>query len=1019
MKLLTIKRQLLGIALFLFMPSMHAAELTGYYMITDSVIMLHFDDGYIDYHGLGEAAWHHDKPYISKIDLDLAMQPSSYSITSQDDSNYSTSLSPVNINRKSKGGDFSPVNNTVIIHEHFIYLKLPHPLQPRKSYSIDLGELAANQETIEILYEPQNMYSPTVHTNIIAYSTLSNLKFGYVYQWLGDGGSLNLNGYENNNFYLLNASTGDTAFTGKMTLRKDIETGEPDTYNNNDSPYYTMADVYQCDFSSFNQAGEYKLYVENIGCSHPFEIKEDAYREAFRQTAWGLYHQRSGPERSMPESPWPKGTDHMPGVNGFSIEYSEWRIMDGSNAFEELPAHATGEVFPTNPGEWMPKDPEDWGWGGYFDAGDFDRRHVHMSVSEHLLFAYELKPENFIDNELRIPENNNGIPDIIDEARWAIDMHRRLQGPTGGICGGMEENEHPKPGENSVTDSRPWYVYAEEPQASYHLAAANAQLAWCFALAGDMSENDSLISQAERVYKWAAENMREGDEDKVDEYRMRAAAWLFRYTGKEEYHRQFLNDYKNGVKDEFAFYSYMLNRHPDVNATIQNELKFDMYALANKRLEAGKKRAERWANFDMNGFHRVGGASTPYIFPLVFTYGFTGIQEYLDYAYTTADYFMGGNPINKVYVTGLGESHTETLLHLDSWFDGVDPMVPGIVPYGLHTYGKWMDSGSGNVYQPLGNFESCYPSWQEWPSHEIWFENRYLIIQNEFTVQQTQGPATAAYAYLSAPIHPEGIAVEAVSINYDSLNLFTGTTFRLIASVSPYDAANKNLTWSSGDESIIKVNDGVIDILKEGKTYVYIESEDGGYRDSCLVSAVDYVELTGINIIEEDLELTEGQTDTLHVEIIPENATYGNFSISVEDTAIASINDDLILAAKKPGATIIRAVSNAGELSDEMNLTVLKDRTGREKYTGQQDLWIWPNPCTGFFFVESPDPFTSILNVKINSPDGRVLINKEYNTSGQKKITINCNKLPAGIYFVNISQKDGAGYQEKKIIVRH
>ncbi|MGC9343146.1 MAG: glycoside hydrolase family 9 protein, partial [Bacteroidales bacterium] len=499
----------------------------------------------------------------------------------------------------SKGGDFSPVNKTVIIHDHYLYLKLPHPLKKGKNYSIDLNGMAENTAVVEFLYDPLNMISPSVHANIIAYSTNSSLKYAYVYQWMGDAGPLNLDGYSGNNFYLIDISSNDTAFTGQMTLRKDLETGEPDTYNSNDSPHYAMADVYECDFSSFNQSGEYKLYVEKIGCSYPFEIKEDAYREAFHQTAWGLYHQRSGPERDLPWSSWYKGTDHMPGVNGFTIEYSEWRIMDGANAFEELPAHATGEVFPANPGDWMPEDPDDWGWGGYFDAGDFDRRHVHMIVSEYLLLAYELKPENFIDNELKIPENNNGIPDIIDEARWAIDMHRRLQGPTGGICGGMEQNEHPKPGENSVTDSRPWYVYAEEPVASYHLAAANTQLAWCLALAGDISETDSLISQAERVYTWAGENMRSGDESKVAEYRMKAAAWLFRYTGKKKYHDQFQLDFSKGIRDDFAVWVYINTDHPLIKESIKNDLKFEIYEEANKLLAAGKKRAYRWANFDM------------------------------------------------------------------------------------------------------------------------------------------------------------------------------------------------------------------------------------------------------------------------------------------------------------------------------------------------------------------------------------------------------------------------------------
>ncbi|MGC9343147.1 MAG: carbohydrate-binding protein [Bacteroidales bacterium] len=285
---------------------------------------------------------------------------------------------------------------------------------------------------------------------------------------------------------------------------------------------------------------------------------------------------------------------------------------------------------------------------------------------------------------------------------------------------------------------------------------------------------------------------------------------------------------------------------------------------------------------------------------------------------------MGGNPINKVYVTGLGESHVETLLHLDSWFDGIDPMVPGIVPYGLHTYGSWMDNGSGNVYQPLGNFESCYPNWQDWPSHEIWFENRYLIIQNEFTVQQTQGPATGAYAYLCAPLHTTGIEVQEISLNYDTIDLDKGTSLRLIAAISPYDAENKNISWYSGDPSAVIVQDGIINAIGEGEAWIYTESEQGSFKDSCLVKSSENIEVSGINILEEAVEILQGSRDTLHAVIIPENATNPDFSWSVENSVLVDIDREGVIIAKEPGQTTITATTDQGTFTDQSQVTVLE-----------------------------------------------------------------------------------------------
>ena len=54
------------------------------------------------------------------------------------------------------------------------------------------------------------------------------------------------------------------------------------------------AEVWQCDFGAFARPGRYVIAVEGVGCSFPFRIDPDVYREAFRVTCRGLYHNRSG-----------------------------------------------------------------------------------------------------------------------------------------------------------------------------------------------------------------------------------------------------------------------------------------------------------------------------------------------------------------------------------------------------------------------------------------------------------------------------------------------------------------------------------------------------------------------------------------------------------------------------------------------------------------------------------------------------------------------------------------------------
>lgn len=60
--------------------------------------------------------------------------------------------------------------------------------------------------------------------------------------------------------------------------------------------------------------------------------------------------------------------------------------------------------------------------GSWRDAGDFDRRTYHFQVVDSLLSIYLLFPENFKDAQLDLPESGNGIPGIIDEAAWGVEV---------------------------------------------------------------------------------------------------------------------------------------------------------------------------------------------------------------------------------------------------------------------------------------------------------------------------------------------------------------------------------------------------------------------------------------------------------------------------------------------------------------------------------------------------------------------------------------------------------------------
>jgi hypothetical protein len=112
-------------------------------------------------------------------------------------------------------------------------------------------------------------------------------------------------------------------------------------------------------------------------------------------------------------------------------------------------------------------------YGGHHDAGDYNPR-SHLDVAQTLMDAYEMAPRKFYDGQLNIPEKNNGVPDILDEAHWALRLWLDLQDQDGGVYHGSESAGDPNFVETVELDHRGDYAYAKDAAASYSFAGAAA-----------------------------------------------------------------------------------------------------------------------------------------------------------------------------------------------------------------------------------------------------------------------------------------------------------------------------------------------------------------------------------------------------------------------------------------------------------------------------------------------------------------------------------------------------------------
>lgn len=150
---------------------------------------------------------------------------------------------------------------------------------------------------------------------------------------------------------------------------------------------------------------------------------------------------------------------------------------------------------------------------------------------------------------------------------------------------------------------------------------------------------------------------------------------------------------------------------------------------------------------------------------------------------------------------------------------------------------------------------------------------------------------------------PAAVAVTGVSFDNTIATLQVGETTTLTATVSPADAKNKNVIWSTSDASVATVANGVVTAVAVGTATITVTTEDGGFTATCDVT-VNPVAVTGVSLNQTELTLVEGKTATLIATVAPDNAANKNITWSTSDAAVATVNNGTVTAVAAGTATI-------------------------------------------------------------------------------------------------------------------
>ncbi|HIR29763.1 MAG TPA: Ig-like domain-containing protein [Candidatus Coproplasma stercorigallinarum] len=176
------------------------------------------------------------------------------------------------------------------------------------------------------------------------------------------------------------------------------------------------------------------------------------------------------------------------------------------------------------------------------------------------------------------------------------------------------------------------------------------------------------------------------------------------------------------------------------------------------------------------------------------------------------------------------------------------------------------------------------------------------------------------------PDPEDPIVVTGITIDKTIATVEEGATVTLTATVTPGNATDKTVTWSTSNEAIATVSGGVVTGVKAGE--VTITAKAGDKSATCTVTVTakqgtedpeDPIAVEGITLDKTTATVEEGATVTLTATVTPDNATDKTVTWSTSNETIATVSGGVVTGVKAGEVTI---TAKAGDKSATCTVTV-------------------------------------------------------------------------------------------------
>ena len=154
--------------------------------------------------------------------------------------------------------------------------------------------------------------------------------------------------------------------------------------------------------------------------------------------------------------------------------------------------------------------------------------------------------------------------------------------------------------------------------------------------------------------------------------------------------------------------------------------------------------------------------------------------------------------------------------------------------------------------------------------------------------------------------------IESITLSIKNVSLSPGNTIQLVETYSPSDAAVEKITWTSSDNNVATVEDGLVTAMRNGTATITVSS-DSGVKATCNITVnSSVVTVTTVNINPSSVSIRVNGTTQLSAEFYPPYASNKTLTWRSSNKSIATVDGNGLVTGKKAGQATIFATSSNG-----------------------------------------------------------------------------------------------------------